>query len=211
MAKLVNEKVEIFGTSRAELNGQTGVVIVYLETTGRANVKLDRDGSVVALKPANLRPPSYFNTLKGMFDTNELRQNWRALQARAEPLRARVEDALPPAAKPAARSPLSLVALVVLVFALLARGGGGARGARGRGFSSELEDLYDLGYADGRAKRPFGTSRPGFKTKAEASADGNALLEETLRDSPQETRGVREEWEKQTGVGRREDTRSPMV
>ena len=210
MANLVStpgERVEVHGVvAKPELNGLSGVV--HSESAGRVTVKLE-NGAVVSLKPENLRPPSYFATLTQMFDFAELRHNWNALRARAEPYRAKLEASLPPAAKPAARSGWTLVALVVLVFAVLTRGGpgGGACRPAAAARATSPDDLYALGYADARAARAYGHSLPGFKTSAETSREGSELLDETLRDAPAEDRGVREEWEHKTGWNRREDMR----
>ncbi len=41
--------------SKPELNGQTGRAVVFADDTGRYHIRLDSDGSTVALKPSNLR------------------------------------------------------------------------------------------------------------------------------------------------------------
>ena len=41
--------------ARHDLNGSQGTVVVYLENSGRYNVKINATGEVIAVKPGNIK------------------------------------------------------------------------------------------------------------------------------------------------------------
>ena len=62
-----------------------------------------------------------------------------------------------------------------------------------------------MGYADASKGRSFGSSLGADE------AEHADLVGETLEDLPPEARGLRDEWARKTGVGRREPVRGVHV
>jgi len=113
------------------------------------------------------------------------------------------------------RSPGARVALAVLGAAVLLSGrvpGGAPPAAHEKRPSARpppagasarrAEECYALGYADAAAGRAFGSSTG---VDDERHRD---LLEQTLDELPPEAQGLRDEWARRQGVGRREDVRA---
>ena len=115
-APFVGCKVEVLGTSRAELNGRRGIATSFDDAKGRYVVKIA--GSDVSLRPVNLiekrsehEPGSFGSKMEAAKETAE---DWVA-QAKSGELLAALQKKLPPGVS------LKELGFVLVSFVLLAR------------------------------------------------------------------------------------------
>lgn len=214
-SELLGKQVVVKGLlATPELNGSSGRVLEYIESMGRYRVeirhKLLGTTSLVALLPDNIQvDDGYMSTLKTMIDVEEIQRNICALRVTTE----RYFDRYPDRARVFAG-----VTLVALMFLLRGGGGNASPGTRSRlgaddddaPLASDLALWYALGYSDASRRKPHGASLNNLEDAvyafSEEDEDHRDILEEVLTSFPAEAQGIRDEWAKQTGWHRREDT-----
>ena len=147
---------------------------------------------------------SLWDVLREAVDVEEVRRNWRVLR----------QSRLARAA--------ALVVLVAVAQSSARRGMASRRRRTAEKAAAapprDAAQAYALGFFDARARRPFQTSLRDAENAAASRAFAEfqrdirhaaeqELVEETIRDTPAEPVGVREEWATKTGWNRREDPR----